>query len=94
MEALSESSPGELMKALGDVAVRLASFPAKVEGRLHGHGRQMMATLAVSILCHFHRANIPFPMTLFKSKAVSREEADAARAEAAQLVKGALPGKK
>ena len=82
------------MKALGDVAARLASFPAKVEGQLHGHSRQMMATLAVSILCHFRQANIPFPMTLFKAEAVSRGEADAARAEAAQLARGTLPRKK
>ena len=54
----------------------------------------MMTTLAMSILCHFCRANIPFPMTIFKSEVVGKKEANAANAEAAQLVKGALPGKK
>ena len=62
------------MKTLGDATDHLASLPAKVEGQIHGHGRKMMTTLAVTILCHFRRANIPFPMTLFKSEAVSKGE--------------------
>ena len=82
------------MKALWEVAGHLTSLPDAVEGQIQGHGRKMMTMLAASILCHFRRAKIHFPLTLFESKVISREEADAVLAEATQLVRGALPQKK
>ena len=53
----------------------------------------MMKTLAVSILSHFRRAKIPFPMALFESGTVSKEEADIVPAKAGHLVRGAIPKK-